>query len=239
MSDKAAESTVTDSIANGGVTPEMKQEFQKVVMGIVPDLIKRSIKQSLTETIPSLLKEMTAAGAATAKDTDSDKPSEGERSNKNMKALETQLAELREQLKSEKEATEKERSRSIDQQMRGEVRDALTGIFGADNPHLSLVMDSLYDARKRFVKGEDGQTLVRFKPEYGTDDELLPLGSKDTVKRLSGELKHLMPAKTEKLPAARRGTALPQGQPGGNNVLDSIFSNVASQAAATVDPTQK
>lgn len=237
--DKPAEGAVTPSSAAASVTAEMKQELQKIVMGIVPDIVGRSVKKALTDSLPLMLKEM-APAAATADDgtkKPDEKTGEGGRS---LKALETQINELRQQLKTRDEAIEQKEMQRVDALMRGEVREALSGILGADNQHLPLVMDSLYDARKRFVKGEDGQTLVKFKPEYGTDDELLPLGHKDTIKRLTGELKSVMPSKTASLPTVRRGQPVPANGQGGNGVLDSIFNNVVAQAASSAsDPTQK
>lgn len=237
--DKSGEGSVKPSDAAASVSAELKQEIQKIVMGIVPDIVKRTVTKAVQESMPSALEKIAeeATKAAAPKKSDDDKSGENGRS---YKALETQLTELRQQLQKRDEALEQKEQQRIDALMRSEVQSILTGIVGAENPNLPFVMDSLYDTRKRFVRGEDGQTLVKFRPEYGTEDELLPLGSKDTQKRLSAELKHVLPSKTEKLPVvARRGAPAQQGQPG-SNVLDSIFSNIASQAASAIpDPTQK
>lgn len=237
--DKPVEGAVTPSSAAASVTAEMKQELQKIVMGIVPDIVGRSIKKALTESLPSMLKEATAAGATVDDGTKKpdDKTGEGGRS---LKALENRINELSQQLKQRDEAIEQKEMQRVDALMRGEVREALSGILGADNQHLPLVMDSLYDARKRFVKGENGETLVKFKPEYGTEDELLSLSSKDTIKRLASELKGVMPSKTASLPTNRRGQPIPANGQSGHSVLDDIFNSVVSQAASSAsDPTQK
>jgi hypothetical protein len=231
MSENSGEGTVTSSNAAASVSAEMKQELQKIVMGIVPDIVSRSLKKSLTETLPSMLKELAPAAAPVDEKKPDDKTGEGGRS---LKALEAKVNELSQQLKQRDEAIEQKEQQRVDALMRGEVREALAGALGADNPNLPLVMDSLYDARKRFVRDESGQTLVRFKAEYGSEDDLVPL--KDGLKKLvDGELKHMLPAKTSGLPGvrARAGQPAQQNANGaGSNVLDTIFSNVAAQAAA-------
>lgn len=237
--EKPVEGTDTPSLAAGGVSPEMMAEIKKSTATLIRNMLPGLVKQAVTESVPTLLEEIAKAGGKPADDAPDEKKTGESRS---LKALETQLNELRQQLKAEKEATQAERNRVIDQQMRGEARDLLSGIVGADNPNLPLVIDSFYDAKKRFVKDENGQTLVRFKAEDGTEEELLPLGSKDTVKRLSTELKHVLPSKTAALPSLGRGRGapIPAGQTNGKGVLDSIFDSVVSQAAsAAADPTQK
>lgn len=241
MSVNADGSPVTEPIANGGVTPEMRNEFQKVVMGILKDAMPRMIKQSLTESLPSLVEQI---GSAT-KDKSTDKAADlaaNDPARLNMKALENQINELKQQLSKRDEAIEQERNQRMDAQMRSQVREGLAGVLGADNPNLGLAMDSLYDARKRFVAGQDGSPLVRFKAEYGTEDDHLPL--KEGLKKLAeSELKHLMPSKTQGLPAVpgqRRGNAAPQAGASGPSHVDRFFGDIASQALnSSADLTQK
>ena len=235
----SAEGAVNPSNASAGVSAEQKQELQRIVMGVFPDLTKRTLQKTLAESLPSMLKDLIPAAAPASEKKDDDKNEEGRRS---LKALETQLNELRQQLKTEKEATEAARMKAVDQEMRAEAREFLSGIVGADNPHLPLVMDSLYDAKKRFVKGENGETLVRFKPEFGADDEMVPLG-KDAAKRLVSELKHVVPSKTERMPVVGRGrgAVVPDGKANGPSGLDTILNGIVSSitSAPAADPTQK
>lgn len=160
----------------------------------------------------------------------------------NMKALENQINELKQQLLKRDEAIEQKEQQRIDALMRSQVREGLASVLGADNPNLGLAMDSLYDARKRFVAGQDGSPLVKFKGEYGSEDDHLPL--KEGLKKLAeSELKHLMPSKTQGLPPVgpRRGNPVPTNGTSGPSPIDRIFGDVMSQIprSTAADPTQK
>lgn len=242
MADKADGSTVTEPIANGGVTPEMRNEFQKVVMGILKDAMPRMIEQTIGKSLPTMLEKIAGEAQKPVETKQPDANGGDGEARLTLKAMQTQITELTQQLQKEREATQAERQRVIDSQMRGEVREALAGVLGADNPNLPLVFDSYFDARKRFVRGEDGQTFVQFKSDYGADPDLVPL--KDGIKKLAeSELKHLMPSKTGALPMApgmRRGNPVPANGAGAPSQLDRWFSDQAAQAfRASADPTQK
>ena len=219
-----------DAKINRAISNWMKRLEAKI-----PQLVESKIEAMVQqEPAPSATQDTGKRGNA-----DADDPNR-----LSLKALQNQITELTTQLKKRDEALEQEKARVVDSQMRGEVREALAGALGADNPNLSLVMDSLYDARKRFARDESGQTLVRFNAGYGADDELLPL--KDGLKKLvDGELKHMLPAKTNTLPVVGRGrngtplSANGAGKP--TNVVDHLMSGIVNQiaGAAAADPTQK
>lgn len=230
---------VSEPSANGGVTPEMKNEFQKVVMGILKDAMPRMIKQSIGEALPSLLEQVTASQV---KDRPADKEPEAKGEQARYKGLENTINELKLQIQKRDEALEQKESQRVDALMRAQVREGLASVLGADNQNLGLVMDSYYEARKRFVPGQDGSPLVKFKSEYGGEDELVPLA--DGIKRLADkELKHLIPAKTGNLPVVpgqRRGNPVAGQQSGAPNPLDRIMNDVISRVSLpTADPTQK
>jgi len=239
MSDKADGSTVTEPIANGGVTPEMRNEFQKVVMGILKDAMPRMIKQSMSEVVPTLLEQVTASQP---KEKPADKPEpEGKGEQARLKGLENTINELKQQLKQQGELVEQKEQARIDALMRTQVREAFAGVLGADNPNLGLVMDSYYDARKRFVAGPDGSPLVKFKSDFGDEEQV---GLSDGMKRLAEkELKHLVAPKTAALPTApgvRRGNPLPSNGTHGPSPMDRIMNDLISNIPhSAADPTQK
>lgn len=244
MSINADGSTVTEPIANGGVTPEMKQEFQKVVMGILKDAMPRMMEQSMAKLMPALLEKVTAETPRKDEPTTAKPPKDTEGGSETergaLRALQNQLNELKQQNQKATEELQAERQRVIDTQMRGEVQSALAAKLGADNPSLGFLMDSLYDTRKRFVRGENGETLVKFKSAYG-DDEMLSLS--DGVKKLTeSELKSMLPSATQNLPGiGRGGRGSPVPSNGvASNPLDRIMSDVVGRAIASpADPTQK
>lgn len=235
-------STVIEPNATGGVTAELKQEIQKVVMGIFKDAVPRLIKQSLTEALPSLVEQFGTKPRedAAIKPGDADSGATDPQ-RLSLRALEKQVNELNQQLKKRDEAIEQKEQQRIDAVMRSQVREGLAGVLGADNPNLGLAMDSLYDARKRFVAGQDGAPLVKFKSEYGSEDEHLSL--KDGLKKLAeSELKHLMPSRTGSLPNApggRRGNPLAPPVSGGSNPFDRVVNDIFASATAATDSTQK
>lgn len=239
MSTTTDGSAVTEPNATGGVTAELKQEIQKVVMGIFKDAVPRLIKQSLTESLPSLVEQF----GAKSKEENTTKPGDvdsgaNDPQRLSLKALEKQVNDLNQQLKKRDEALETERKRVIDTQLRGSVRDAMASLLGADNPLLGMALDSLYDKHQRFVQGDDGQALVKFKGEYGSEDELVSL--KDGMKKLAeNELKHMLPSRTQTLPGVggRRGNAI---QANGNtkSPIDRMFEGVIAQASSAADPNK-
>jgi hypothetical protein len=201
------------------------------------------IKQSLTEALPSLVEQlgMKPKEDGTAKSNDADS-GVNDPQRLSLKALEKQVNDLNQQLKKRDEAIEQKEQQRIDAIMRSQVREGLAGVLGADNPNLGLAMDSLYDARKRFVPGQDGSPLVKFKSDYGSEDEHLSL--KDGLKRLAeSELKHLMPSRTGGLPAApggRRGNPVPTQSGNSQNPIDRIMNEVVSHVASpSTDSSQK
>lgn len=223
--------------ATSGVTAELKNEIQKIVMGIMKDAVPRAVKQAVTEAVPAALESIAGDAMKSAPQSKSD--ADGGTANDGritMKALESQIKDLTQQIAKRDEALQQERQRAIDSQMRSEVRDALSTQIGADNPNLPFIMDSLFDARKRFVQ-QDGQTFVRFKAEYGGDDDHVPL--KDGIRRLvEGELKHAIPSKTANLPPASmrvRGNPVASQPNGKRSALDEILSVVAHQAQQSPD----
>lgn len=226
-------STVTEPIANGGVTPEMKQEFQKVVMGILKDAMPRMIKQSLTEVLPSVIEQV---GTATRPVETKPDPNTGDQA----AIWQKKFNEQDQQIKKFKEEIEQKENARVDALTRSQVRESFAKTFGADHPDLGTLMDSYYDVRKRFATADDGSARVRFKSEYGGDDELVPLD--EGMKRLAEkELKHHLPSKTGNLPivpGARRGNPVaPNGNSGPNafdRVVNDIFASVQS-----ADSTQK
>jgi len=174
------------------------------------------------------------ADEAPAQDADKQQPANGGEAagseRLSMKALENKIAELQTQIQKRDEEVKAERQRAIDMQTRGEVREKLAAVIGADNPSLPYLMDSLYDTRRRFTKGEDGRTLVKFPNQYGGDDDLLPL--EEGLKKLAeSDLKHLIPSQTARLPGNagyRNGQVVQQQQAPGNRRVDSAINEAVS-----------
>src|SRR5262245_59855490 len=155
-----------------------------------------------------------------------------------LKSLQSQIGELQKQLADEKAAALAAADKARKVAMRSEIGQELSQLIGGDNPNLPLAMSHWFDVAQRFARDDGGTTYVKFKSQYGGDDDLLPL--KDGLKKLvETEGKHLMPSKTAGLPASQpgmRGQVVRQPQGGPNAVNAAINEAVTSMLTRNMGP---
>lgn len=218
----AEDPTVSGSGAGGSVNApkaideSLKNEIQKIVMGIFKEAVPRVVQQSIQASIPTMLdkiaeealKENSAATPTVSNAADSEKPT--------MKALQAEIQNLQKALQAQQQAAKEASIRERDAQNRSQVERQLTAKLGAGNPLIGTLMDSLYDVKKRFVE-QDGRLLVKFN-DAGYDD-FKPLD--EGIKMLfDGELKPLVQqSRVPQMPPnginpRQFGQIVPQPQPG-------------------------
>lgn len=190
----AEDPTVSGSGAGGSVTASktiddgLKNEIQKIVMGIFKEAVPRVVQQSIQASIPTMLdkiaeealKEAPSSAQAAGNAADGEKPT--------MKAMQARIDDLQKALQAQQQAAKEASVRERDVRNRNEVERQLTAKLGAGNPLIGTLMDSLYDVKKRFVE-QDGRLTVKFN-DAGYDD-FKPLD--EGIKMLfDGELKPLV-----------------------------------------------
>jgi hypothetical protein len=182
-----AEGDNLDAKINRAITNHMKRMEAKMNASNA-----ELIKNVITEAIAASKSDQTDAGIK-ASGNDAGSPDK-----LTLKAMEERYRALESKMAAETKSRQEAEERAIDARLRSEVRSKLAGAI--DAKYLDVAMDSLYDARKRFALGEDGQAGVKFKREGGYED-IVPLeaGIKELV---SSELKHFVPAKNAGLPPA-------------------------------------
>lgn len=233
MSTDSSDPGVNGSSGNGAVKPdatsgvnaELKNEIQKIVMGIVKDQIPRAVRSAIGEAIPEALKAITPD--LQSKNTDAGDPAGSDKntSKARIEALEKQLKDFQQQAKDSDE-----RARSAN--LRGRVQSEVAKYLPASDPNHAAYMGMLYDLNKRFSE-QDGNPTVKFKRDWGEDFVPLEAGVKELFE---GELKHLVQtSKAGQLPATgnRGATGNPMAnRPNGaqSNPLDRLLSDVAATA---------
>lgn len=133
-----------------------------------------------------------------------------------MKALQDQIQKGNRALADLENRLKEADQRAKDARVRGEVEKRFLAKLGADNPAVSLLMDSFYDVRKRVVE-QDGNVYVKFKGEYGGDDDLKSLD--DGITALfdkGGEYAHLVPTPNKAGALPPRSPLGARGQPAPN-----------------------
>lgn len=154
----------------------------------------------------------------------------------NLKALDEKYKQLQARLEASEKARQAAEQQARDTSMRGQVQSKLAAKLGADNPLVPMLMDSLYDVKKRFVE-QDGRLGVKFQADWGDDVKPLEEGINALF---DGELKHfLQQSKAQQLPPSSVGRnafgqpvqQLQQPQNGGrvNPVLGGIAQILAEE----------
>lgn len=182
----AANSADFDAKLNRAITGHIARLEKKFAA-----MMASAVNSELDRLAQAPVSEAAAAPQAASDNASGERPT--------LKALEGKLTQLQQQLQSEQKARQDAEQRALDARTRADVQAQFAKVLGAENPLLGHLMESYYDVRKRFARGEDGSTAVKFKRDWG--EELLPLeaGFKELMDQ---ELKHLIPAKTAKLPPA-------------------------------------
>lgn len=216
-------------------------ELEQRLLGRMNEAINKMFSSRLEKAMEAKIEKWVSEAAVPEQQKPAADGGEAGNAPLSMKALQTQIADLQQQLQKRDEAIQQERQRATDLRLRSDVREHLAKVLGADNPNLGLAMDSLYDTRKRFVEDESGGKFVRFKSQYGGEDDLIPMD--EGIKRLAeNELKHLLPSRTAGLPtvgnATRGGKPLPPSN-GKRSPLDDIFTQAALSAETAADPNRQ
>src|SRR5579884_2405527 len=147
MQDNAADGSVNSSSAaasangstgTGAVTAEMRNEFQKVVMGILKDAMPRMIAQSIQQVLPAALEGIKGeanqkgpeAAAAAANSGDSEQKL-------SLKALHEQIAKLNQGIQERDRRVQEAEAKAREVRLRSEVTSQFARHLGADSPHLT------------------------------------------------------------------------------------------------------
>lgn len=222
--------SVNPENATGSVTAELKNEIQKIVMGIIPSQVQRAVKSALGEALPEAMKgiaELQRPQSANGEGNNAD--AEKLSAKARIEALEKQLTDFRNQAK---EAEAKARDAALRSRVQAEVSKYLP----ASDPHHAAYMSLLYDQAKRFAD-VDGNPVVTFRREGGYQEQVaLEQGVKELF---DTELKHLtQKPKLDKLPSAGSRGATGNPIPGRNaqnganrpSPLDQMLSDAAASA---------
>lgn len=217
--------------ASSGVTAELKNEIQKIVMGVfkahVPNAVRAAIGEALPDAIRSL-GELQGNKPEHRANGDSN-PADAEKTTQKarIEALEKQLQDFR------KQAQEAE-SRAKDERLRSRVQAEIAKYLPASDPNHAAYMSHLYDVTKRFGTDEHGNPIVKFKRDGYEDAAALDVGVKELFE---GEYKHLVQrSQADKLPTSGIRSAIGQpmanGKPGPAraNPLDQMLSAAAASA---------
>lgn len=209
--DKPDEGAVKPSNADASVTAEMKQEIQKVVMGIFKEAVPRLIQKAVSESIPAALDQI-AEKAIKEEPADPGKGNPADAEQKlTLKALNEQIAKLTQGIESERKARTDAENQARDIRRLSEVESHFARHLGADSPHLKPYL-AHYSAQFSEHEGKVGR---KTQDQYGVD-QFVPL--KDAVDELfKSELKHLtQQSRVGQLPGVRpqaNGFPVPREQP--------------------------
>lgn len=184
--------------------------FEKKIAGM--------LEQNIGGVIEKQLEAMAQAAIADASpEAKQPKGGNADGEAKSMKALQekydAKIAQMEQQFTAKFQASEKARQEAEraaeETALRSSVQAQLAKHLGAESPHLTPYMASLFDVGKRFGKDAEGKPALRKKGEFGEEWVSLDQGVKELF---DGELKHLItsPSKAGGLPPAN------QGQPRGN-----------------------
>ena len=218
--------------AASGVTADLKNEIQRIVMGVVREHMSKAVKAAVGEAfagdglrgaIESVLEAMADASPEGEPSAPMDAPpppgDSADGGRLSLKALQEQmdrrLAEERKawQAKFDEERKARGDAEARERMTRGRAQvEAMLGKhIGSDNPNVGPLMSHLFDVGKRFAIGDDGSVRVRFKGEFGEEEA----GLEDGFKRLlDADLKPYLPARNGGLPPASmgaRGVPVSQG----------------------------
>jgi hypothetical protein len=182
-------SAVNAGSPSGGVTPELRNEIQKIVAGIVRDAVPRAIKSAVGEEIAPLREALSGLVPQKSENPTPVAGNDASGEKLSLKALHEQIANLNKAIESERSARAKAEAGAKDARMRAEVERRLAAKLGSDNPLVSTLMDSLYDVKRRFVETPDGRLAVKFTDAGFDDFKSLDEGV-DAL--FAGELKHLV-----------------------------------------------
>ncbi len=231
MSDNAADPTVTGSSGAGAVTPELKQELQKIVMGIVKDFVPRAIKQSLESSSDTMLDQLAdkliqsangdeSSGTAAPANGGGDK----QQDRLTLKTLQEQIVKLNQGIQERDRKVTEAEQRARETRIRSDVHTQFSRYLGADSPHLAPYVNHFL---AQFAD-HDGQTSRKIKNEYG-EDAYMP-ASQAIDELFKGDLKHLVqPARNGGLvPAAlARGQVVQNPQAPRRGFMDEAKAHLA------------
>jgi hypothetical protein len=212
--------------ATSGVTAELKNEIQKIVMGIVREQVPRAVKSAISETVPDALKAIMAdlqpKQEPATQATPASNPADQEKvtSKARIEALEKQLQAFQQR-------TSEAEGRARDAAMRSRVQAEVAKFLPASDPNHAAYMGLLYDLQKRFAD-QDGTPVVKMRREWGEEAVPLDAGIKELFE---GELKHLVQhSKAQNLPTAgyRGAAGQPMGQPKPGPRFNPLLAEVAS-----------
>ncbi len=218
---------VNASNATGGVTADLKNEIQKIVMGIFREQVPRAVKAAIGDALPDALRGLDLGTqdkpekATSGNTADSDKTTQKAR----IEALERQLQDFQKQAKDAE-------ARAKDSMLRARVQQEIAKYLPASDPNHDAYLGKLYDLDKRFGDGESG-AFVKFKRDWGEEPVPLEQGVKELFE---GQLRHLVkqPSKADSLPPGRHrvtGQPMTNGKPAPRtNPLDEMLSQVAASA---------
>lgn len=219
--------------ATSGVTAELKNEIQKIVMGIFKDQVPRAVKSAVSESIPEALKAvMGDLQPGKANEPASQAAQAGNAADPEKVTQKARIEALEKQLQAFQKRAEDSESRARDASMRSRVQSEVAKFLPANDPNHAAYMGMLYDIQKRFVDA-DGNPSVKFKREWGEENVPLEQGVKELFE---GELKHLVQhSKAQNLPSAGfRGVGKPipgmqvaKGQPQLNPLDRDLIEAVA------------
>lgn len=179
--DKAADPGDGGS-GGGGAAAQLTDDQKKEIGGLISAALKGEGSRMVTKAVGDAVKELKigetiAAEFAKLKPADPPDPKGGEgKPDPKITALESTVAELKNQLKVEAA----ERQKAVDE---GKAKDAKAALRSALTPHvrpeaLDLAVRDLFDAQKRVTLDENGNALIKVKrKDYaGADEEVdMPL----------------------------------------------------------------
>lgn len=194
------------------IEKEDLEAFAKTLLQSVNDKVHAAITErekrsagSVEEQVAKHVADLKAKADEAAKAEDAKKAAaaDGGASDKiTLKSLQEQIAKQQESFAAQLAASNKARQdaeqKARETRMRADVQSMFGARVGADNPHIKANLAAMFDIDKRFVPLDDGSTGIKFKREGGYE-ETMPL-DKGFDELLSGELKHVVPAKAGNLP---------------------------------------
>lgn len=198
VTDPSVTGGVNPGSAAGGVTPELRNEIQRMVAGIVRDAVPRAVKAAIGDSLAPIQDAL--AQKAQPQPQQQSEPGDGADSRPTMKALQDRIAKLEQGIEARDKKLAEADNKTRQMRLQNEVHQSFAKHLGADSPHLGPYVAHYLG---QFVD-QDGRSMRKVLDEYGTE-KFVPL--EDAVGELfKGELKHLVQhSKADKLPQPHPG----------------------------------
>lgn len=245
-----------DAPGGGGTPPAVVESGKLDVNDLVNQVVGKRVKKEIARAMESFRGDLMSLVKEAIGQKPAEQPTNSDQSMaasndanepvKTIKALQEKYEADMKALKAEMSAANKARAeaeaKARDAQVRSQVQAKLAARLGADNPAVGLLMDSLYDVKKRFIE-QDGHIGVRFKSAYGDEDDIKSL--EEAIPILfdkGGELHHFV-ANQSKAPGLPPGgvrgipQTIPNGQPGAgrpNPLYEVAAAHFAAQGEKEV-----